>query len=213
MPPRAAESAPIAAPALEAAPPSLEAMKAAAAAPPRDRAALRRAVLISLLASAYGAGASAGPTPTAAPALRLEALKIVETRRGETSPLELEIANSGAETDRLLGAVSEQFDLVALVDAAGAPLAALEIPAGERRRLGPNGDAALLLGDPRKPLFEGRRAALTLRFEKAGLIPVETRVAARPSGGLSLRLGARAVETEATGAQSEGFSQKEHDAR
>lgn len=181
-----------------------ESAKRAQPASEKDPAVLRRVVLTSLMLAAYA------PAAEAAPELSMAETRLVETRLGETSPLQMVIANDGSEPDRLLGAMSDQFTLIRLLNADGAPIEGLAIPAGESRRLGPDGDALLMLGEPIKALYEGRRATIALRFEKAGLVFVRTRAAARPSSGLTMVTGTRTVSSSAEPA--EGFSQVEHDA-
>jgi copper(I)-binding protein len=100
---------------------------------------------------------------------------------GETeAAVYMEIRNSGGEADRLVAAFSaaaERVDII-LTRKEGLvrrEVGVLEIPARERLILKPKGSHLLFLGVAR-PLSKGERVPLTLRFERAGEVPMELEV-------------------------------------
>jgi periplasmic copper chaperone A len=100
----------------------------------------------------------------------------------KTGALYLTVTNSGAEADRLLGVstnVAAKCELH-VSEAAGDMMTmrmvdSLEIPAGETVSLAPKGTHVMLMG-LKAPLQKGTTFAATLRFEKAGEVPVDVAV-------------------------------------
>ena len=92
----------------------------------------------------------------------------------------MEIRNSGRETDRLVAAfssVAERVDIM-LTRKEGLvrkQVGVLEVPGRERLVLKPKGSHLLFVGLAR-PLSKGDRVPLTLRFERAGEVPMELEV-------------------------------------
>ena len=96
----------------------------------------------------------------------------------------LEIRNSGRETDRLIGAstpAAERVELHVATREGGVmkmrEVASFEVPARKRFVLSPSGAHLMIVG-LRKPFVKGQRILLTLRFERAGGVPVELEVQA-----------------------------------
>ena|SRR5688572_20268422 len=103
------------------------------------------------------------------------------TTSGEKeAPAYMEIRNAGRETDRLVAAfssVAERVDII-LTRKEGLvrkQVGVLEIPGRERLILKPKGSHLLFVGLTR-PLSKGDRVPLTLRFERAGEVPMELEV-------------------------------------
>jgi copper(I)-binding protein len=99
----------------------------------------------------------------------------------------LEIRNSGKNPDRLIGAstaAAERVELHILEREREVmkmrEAKELTIPARARLVLRPGGPHLMLVG-LRKPFAKGERIPLTLRFEKAGDLPVELEVQALDS--------------------------------
>jgi len=94
----------------------------------------------------------------------------------------LTLRNSGPVADRLLGARSPAAERVELHSMAMEgdvmkmrPVDAVDVPAGGSVELKPGGLHLMLLG-LKKPLQPGQSVPLTLRFEKAGDVPVQLQV-------------------------------------
>ena len=94
----------------------------------------------------------------------------------------LGIHNTGAATDRLIGARAEGVEAVELHLARQQdgvmtmrPVEAIEIPAGGMAHLGPGGYHLMLFGIA-EPLTDGESLSLTLVFEAAGEIAVSVPV-------------------------------------
>src|SRR5688572_17823341 len=103
------------------------------------------------------------------------------TTSGETmAPAYMEIRNAGGETDRLIGAWSSTAERVDIIltrkeGLVRKQVGVLEVPGRERLVLKPNGSHLLFLGLAR-PFAKGERIPLTLRFERAGEVPMELEV-------------------------------------
>jgi copper(I)-binding protein len=96
----------------------------------------------------------------------------------------LKIENTGAAADRLVGASSPASDHEELHNMAldgtvmrMREVSAIELPAGQTVALEP-GHMHLMLVGLKEPLKPGTRVPLTLKFEKAGAVPVELMVEA-----------------------------------
>lgn len=94
----------------------------------------------------------------------------------------LEIRNTGAQADRLLGAstaVAKRVEMHVTQHEGGVArmrqVQSFEIPAGGRVDLQPGG-AHLMLVDIARPLAKGERFAMRLRFERAGEVEVQVEV-------------------------------------
>jgi periplasmic copper chaperone A len=94
----------------------------------------------------------------------------------------MEIRNSGSRPDRLLGISTRVAQRVEMhvTERAGEVMKmrqvkAFEIPARESYTLRPGG-SHLMLVDLAQPLKKGERFTMTLRFERAGEVPVELEV-------------------------------------
>jgi copper(I)-binding protein len=95
----------------------------------------------------------------------------------------LRIRNAGPQDERLLGAASERAASVEMhqrVEHDGVVgmrllVDGLVIPAGGELRLAPSGTHLMLI-DLRAPLVPGERVPLSLRFERAGTVPVTLHV-------------------------------------
>lgn len=94
----------------------------------------------------------------------------------------LTLRNPGPVADRLLGARSPAAERVELHSMAMEgdvmkmrPVDAVDVPAGGSVELKPGGLHLMLLG-LKKPLQPGQSVPLTLRFEKAGEVPVQLQV-------------------------------------
>ena len=104
------------------------------------------------------------------------------------------IENHGKEADRLLGgstAAARDVQIHSMTMDGGIMKmrqlsGGLDLPAGETVTLAPSGYHFMLI-DPVKPLKEGERVPMTLKFEKAGTIEVDLAVegmgAKGPEGG------------------------------
>lgn len=99
----------------------------------------------------------------------------------------LVIANPGARPDRLIGAAcacAQRVELHATSTAGGVArmtaVSAFAVPARGRLSLEPGGSAHLMLSNLRRPLREGERVPVTLRFERAGAVTAVFQVTARP---------------------------------
>ena len=112
----------------------------------------------------------------------------------KTGAAYMTLVNTGAETDRLLSAFGDVAETIELhthllennvmkmrkVDA-------IEVAPGEPTALKPGGLHVMLIG-LKKPLVAGQTFPLTLKFEKAGEVPVQVMVrgkdaATQPSSG------------------------------
>ena len=98
---------------------------------------------------------------------------------GPTAAVYLELRNTGADSDRLMGATSPaaeriEFHEHRMVDGVMSMNAVpqIDLPAGKTATLAPGGRHLMLFGLA-KPLRPGDRLSLTLRFEMAGEITVE----------------------------------------
>ena len=94
----------------------------------------------------------------------------------------MEIRNSGAQPDRLVAISTRVAQRVEMhiTEREGEVMKmrqvrSFEIPARERYALRPGG-AHLMLVDLAQPLKKGERFAMTLRFERAGEVPIELEV-------------------------------------
>ena len=88
------------------------------------------------------------------------------------------IENKGKEADRLVDAsnnVSEITELHETVEGKMRRVKAIEVPAGGKVELKPGGLHIMLI-NLKKPLKEGDKVELTLKFEKAGEIKVQAPV-------------------------------------
>lgn len=99
----------------------------------------------------------------------------------------MEIRNSGARPDRLVGAstpVAERVELHLTVREGEVmrmrEIPQLEVPARQRVTLRPAGAHFMIVG-LRKPLAKGEQVPLTLRFERAGALQVMLEVQAGDS--------------------------------
>jgi copper(I)-binding protein len=90
------------------------------------------------------------------------------------------ITNTGAAADKLVGATTEATDKVELHDMAvkdgmmtmSAAEGGIEVPAGGSVTLGPGG-LHIMFVEPHAAFKEGECVAVTLKFEKAGDLPVQ----------------------------------------
>lgn len=96
----------------------------------------------------------------------------------------LSLHNAGKTSDRLLGASSPAAERVELHRMAMEgdvmrmrPVESIELPPGGRVELKPGGLHLMLMG-LKQPLQAGQAVPLTLRFEKAGEVPVRLQVQA-----------------------------------
>jgi copper(I)-binding protein len=104
----------------------------------------------------------------------------------------LTIYNLGRVPDRLLGGVSPMFGHIEVHEMSMAggimrmrPLPqGLVVPPGATVSLAPGGLHLMMIG-PRRPFRIGERIPVTLRFERAGSVPVEFYVQAAPMDGMS----------------------------
>ncbi len=92
----------------------------------------------------------------------------------------MEIRNAGGETDRLVAAFSSAAERVDIIltrkeGLVRKQVGVLEVPGRERLILKPKGSHLLFVGIAR-PLAKGDRVPLTLRFERAGEVPMELEV-------------------------------------
>ncbi|HVL73649.1 MAG TPA: copper chaperone PCu(A)C [Beijerinckiaceae bacterium] len=101
----------------------------------------------------------------------------------------LAVENRGSAPDRLLGGASEiagRVEIHETVTEGGVsrmrPLDGLPVPPGGRVELRPGG-LHLMFMDLKRPLKEGERFRATLRFERAGAVPVEFAVRGIGAGG------------------------------
>jgi periplasmic copper chaperone A len=101
----------------------------------------------------------------------------------------LVVENRGTAPDRLLGGASEiagRVEIHETVTEGGVsrmrPLEALPVAPGGRVELRPGGLHVMFM-DLKRPLKEGERFAATLRFERAGAVPVEFAVRSIGAGG------------------------------
>ena len=106
--------------------------------------------------------------------------------QGGTGAGFLGIGNSGRAADRLIGAsapiarVTEIHTHVREGDILRMrPVEAIEIPAGQTVTLQPGGFHLMLIG-LKEPLIQGQAVPVTLRFERAGEVPVM--LAVQPAG-------------------------------
>ena len=122
------------------------------------------------------------------PAWSADAIQLEQPWARESPPMVkngaayMTLVNTGAETDRLLSASGEVAETIELhthllennvmkmrkVDA-------IEVAPGEPTALKPGGLHVMLLG-LKKPLVAGQTFPLTLKFEKAGEVPVQVMV-------------------------------------
>lgn len=100
----------------------------------------------------------------------------------------LTIANRGRRPDRLLSAsctCARRTELHRTVDGGAmtrmAPALFVEVSAGGTATLAPGGYHLMLTGLER-PLRDGQRVPLTLRFQRAGMVTAEFHVTSRPGG-------------------------------
>ncbi|MEO8849052.1 MAG: copper chaperone PCu(A)C [Casimicrobiaceae bacterium] len=144
------------------------------------------------VALAFAAGAS--PLPAAAHDYTLASLAIDHLFARATPPgadvggAYLTIDNGGPGDDRLVGAstpVASSVQIHTMTMDGNVmrmrEVAALDIPAGKRVALQPDGYHLMLVG-LRRPLVEGTRIPLTLRFAKAGSIDVQVSVQSMGAG-------------------------------
>lgn len=141
------------------------------------------AIGIAGLLSGYGAAAQTDATPMATPATV------------STAAVFLQVANSGTEADRLVGATTDIATAVEIHETANAggvmqmrPLVdGLEIPAGETVLLEPGGFHLMLVGI-NEDLVAGSNFELTLAFETAGDVKVTVPVFASLSAAIAAEL-------------------------
>lgn len=146
----------------------------------------RRLVLASPLAALLPPVALAADP---APVTVLEAWARATPPGARTAAAYLTITNPGREADRLIGVSSEASERVELHthEMAGGVarmrmVDSLDIPAGGQLVLQPDGAHLMLVG-LRQALEPGGQLVLTLRFAKAGEIPVTAPVLALGSAG------------------------------
>lgn len=99
---------------------------------------------------------------------------------GPTAAVYLDLLNNAPEPDRLVGASSplaQRIEFHEHGESAGvmtmAAVPDIPLPSGETVRLAPGGRHLMLFGLA-QPLRPGQRLALTLVFERAGTLTVET---------------------------------------
>jgi copper(I)-binding protein len=128
--------------------------------------------------------------PVPAETWRAGALEVMQPWARETTPMQkngavyLTIHNGGPEADRLIEAASPAAERVELhtheIDAQGVAtmrrVPAIEVPAAGEVAL-KSGGAHIMLFGLRRPLHEGARFPLMLRFAKAGQVEVQVAVA------------------------------------
>lgn len=151
---------------------------------------MRRLILAAALAAVAGSTAAfhvksdEHPKAEAAPRAGELVVEQAWARQplGKTGAAYVTVRNEGAAPDRLLGAatdVAERAELHASTMEDGVmrmrPLDAVEIHPGEPAVMRPGGTHIMLVGVTR-PLEEGDRFPLTLRFERAGSVEVMVRV-------------------------------------
>lgn len=88
------------------------------------------------------------------------------------------IENKGRESDKLIDAVSNASKMTEIhetVEGRMRRVKAIEVPAGGRVELKPGGYHMMLI-DLNKPLKEGDKVEITLKFEKSGEIKVQAPV-------------------------------------
>ena len=139
------------------------------------RSLLLAPLLISLPAAAQQAGDIAVSTPWTRAA-----------GQNGTGAGFLAIANRGTLPDRLVGAsspIARVIEIHAHIREGDIlrmrPAAALELPPGQTVTLQPGGFHLMLIG-LKEPLIQGQTVPVTLRFERAGEVPVT--LAIQPAG-------------------------------
>lgn len=142
--------------------------------------------LVLLLPAALALAEAGGAAET----WRAGALEVTQPWARETTPMQkngavyLTIRNGGPEADRLIEAASPAAERVELhthqIDAQGVAtmrqVPAIEVPAAGEVSLRSGGAHVMLLG-LRRPLSEGARFPLMLRFAEAGQVEVQVAVA------------------------------------
>lgn len=156
-----------------------------------------------LKAAAFLAVALLGPTVAAAAEARVGDVRISQAWARTTPPgavtgaAYLTVTNAGRAPEQLLGAASPAAEKVEIhrmsirdgVMRMQAAKAGVDIPAGQRLELRPGG-YHLMLSGLRKPLRPGDRVVVTLRFARAGSVPVELIVRALQGAGSKPQHGA-----------------------
>ncbi|HHH9558893.1 TPA: copper chaperone PCu(A)C [Pseudomonas aeruginosa] len=99
-----------------------------------------------------------------------------------TAAVYLTVKNKGASADKLVGAETSAAGMADLHQSQNkdgtmtmVPVQAIDIPAKGRAKLVPMG-YHLMLMDLKAPLKVGQKVPVTLKFEKAGSLPVEVEV-------------------------------------
>ncbi len=147
-----------------------------------------RFIFIALLASAFLSLAFGFAAPAKAHELTVGSLTIVDpwarasAGRAKSGAVYMTIHNNGSVADRLVGvetAIARMASIHTMRMEQGVmkmrPLKTLDIPPGASVQLRPGGIHVMLMG-LHAPLTQGQTIPVTLRFERAGKIPIEATV-------------------------------------
>ncbi len=142
------------------------------------------------------AAALAAATASQAEILIRDAYALVSTKMAKSGAAFMEIVNTGDQDDRLIGVSTDAARKAQLhtnrIDANGVARMVhvpegFPVPAGGSHALKRGGDHVMMMGLTR-PLDEGDRIRLILRFEKAGEVPVEAPVTLSRRGGMKPKM-------------------------
>lgn len=132
----------------------------------------RRLLVLAALVLA-AAGCVHYPTVADTGGVRLQPDKGRAVRDGDTAAFYFELQSTGKFGDVLTGLLTPVARQAQLVNGAGAPIAAVEIPGTMTVNFLPDGPHAVL-SDLTRPLVPGETIIVTLLFQKYGALGVVT---------------------------------------
>jgi copper(I)-binding protein len=133
----------------------------------------RRLLVLAALVVLAAAGCVHYPTVADTGGVRLQPERGRAVREGDTAAFYVELRSTGKFGDVLTGVLSPVARQAQLVNGAGAPIAALEIPGTMTVNFVPGGPHAIL-SDFTRPLVPGETIIVTLMFQKYGALGVVT---------------------------------------
>jgi len=138
-------------------------------------------LVFSVLLAACSAGMGAKPDASSGP-FEISGPVIMAANVGETTGAFMTIKNNSGQDDRLIGAASDVADMVQVHETtvennvmSMREVAAIDIPAGQAVEL-KHGSYHIMLMNLRQDLKDGQMITITLKFEKAGDVPVSVMV-------------------------------------
>lgn len=137
--------------------------------------------LISVLLTACGTGMSAKSGASDAP-FGFSGAGIMAAKTGEVTGAFVTIKNNSGQTDRLVGAASDFAEMTQVHETtmennimSMREVAGIDLPVGAILEL-KHGSYHIMLMNLKKDLKEGETVTITLKFEKAGDLPVSMMV-------------------------------------